>query len=835
METFQSELTPKQFIQAIRRNNRRLMRALPAHWLLQLLSVVLVAGPSFILAYAFDLLDSQYATAVEPVWIAALATLAAFALYLVLHHRGFDHVLSQNRRFVGNRTTLTVENGGLRTSSAHGEGFTPWTAMQGVEQADDVILLLLDNLYFIPVSADAFPSPRERETFIAQVRERIASAAALPAPAPTAPSPEPTRQTAPAASAPSAKAAARIFLAGLAQAFKLLAFLPVPEERIRVGWWQIPAFALASLVLSLIWSLFKIGLAGEFMWYSLPMALFHLPVLLLGAIFIAHALRRSDKTLLLVQVFLMIALAFDLTMAALSGVFALNAADFSEFFADGPFFSLPSLWLALACFVAAKRYALPSLPRRAFGMALALVVIALPLGLVYRQLSLWEIPYDEAQGWANQGLTSEDIFYSQQQLLGRELAAVQPERKGVTDVFFIGMAGYAHQDVFMKEVDAVARLFRERFDAEGHTIRLVNNNKSLAGSPIASATSLKAALNRVAQVMNKDEDILFLFMTSHGSESHHFALELWPLNFNPLDPTRLRALLDESGIKHRVVVVSACYSGGFIHALKNEHTLVISASAPNKNSFGCGNENEWTYFGNAYFNEALRRTHSFEEAFKLATPIIAAREKKDKFEPSSPQMALGAAMRDKLAALEQQLAHGASGAIAAPAGEQSPDKIEQYVNLVYDPRLAAQGYEACVTNMHVHGPEALLERNPDYFAGLNKSSPHWPRLASAWNRYALSYCARLNDSDMMRDLYRKHLRAHVAPENLAPVLKFLNSDSGKRWYPAEREAMRQLSAELARIQTEVEASLSKVYQDEQAKIFKEFYAEKNGSGKKAAR
>ena len=126
---------------------------------------------------------------------------------------------------------------------------------------------------------------------------------------------------------------------------------------------------------------------------------------------------------------------------------------------------------------------------------------------------------------------------------------------------------------------------------------------------------------------------------------------------------RLRKLLDESGIKHRVVVVSSCYSGGFINALKNDDTLVISASAPDKNSFGCDNENDWTYFGNAYFNEALRNTFSFIKAFDIAKPVIAAREKKEDFEPSNPQMALGAAIGDKLATLEKQLI----------AGRQTPD------------------------------------------------------------------------------------------------------------------------------------------------------------------
>lgn len=207
----------------------------------------------------------------------------------------------------------------------------------------------------------------------------------------------------------------------------------------------------------------------------------------------------------------------------------------------------------------------------------------------------------------------------------------------------------------MKEVDAVGRLFRERFGSEGKTIRLVNNSKSLATSPIASITSLRKSLQRVATVMNNGEDILFLFLTSHGSKTHRFSLEFAPLQLHELDPEKLRALLDESGIKNRVVVISACYSGGFINTLKNENSLIISASASDKNSFGCSNEAEWTYFGKAFFDEALRKTHSFVEAFEMAKPVIAVWEKEQGYAPSEPQMALGEKIKPKLVKLQQQL------------------------------------------------------------------------------------------------------------------------------------------------------------------------------------
>src|SRR5207249_5098171 len=151
-------------------------------------------------------------------------------------------------------------------------------------------------------------------------------------------------------------------------------------------------------------------------------------------------------------------------------------------------------------------------------------------------------------------------------------------------------------------------------------------------------------------------------------------LDFWPLQLYELYPAKLRALLDESGIKVRVVVVSACYSGGFIDALRNENSLVISASAPDKNSFGCSQEADWTYFGKAYFDEALRKTHSFVEAFELAKPVIAEREKTKGYEPSNPQIALGQDIKPKLLLLQRQL--------TAPRSEEHTSELQSRFDLV---------------------------------------------------------------------------------------------------------------------------------------------------------
>jgi hypothetical protein len=113
-------------------------------------------------------------------------------------------------------------------------------------------------------------------------------------------------------------------------------------------------------------------------------------------------------------------------------------------------------------------------------------------------------------------------------------------------------------------------------------------------------------------------------------------------------------MLDEAGIRNRVIAVSACYSGGWIEPLRNEDTLVMTAADADHTSYGCGSRSDLTYFGRAVFDEQLRKTKSFEDAFRAAVPVIRQREieakKDDGF--SNPQIFVGReihALLDELA------------------------------------------------------------------------------------------------------------------------------------------------------------------------------------------
>ncbi len=238
----------------------------------------------------------------------------------------------------------------------------------------------------------------------------------------------------------------------------------------------------------------------------------------------------------------------------------------------------------------------------------------------------------------------EALLYQQPRLLDGKLNTLQAQRPEVSDLYFVGFAGYGWQDVFMKEMNTVRDLFDSRFDTRGRSLALINNTQTQASAPIATTTALQAALAHVGDLIDPEEDVLFLFVTSHGSDQPAYvSVDHDGLELTQLTPDRLKAALAATPIKWKVIVVSACYSGSFIPALRDDNSLVITASRADRNSFGCDAKNSMTDFGRAYFAEALKQTTSFTAAFKLASQRIAAREKAEGLTPSQPQMSMGKA------------------------------------------------------------------------------------------------------------------------------------------------------------------------------------------------
>ena len=252
-------------------------------------------------------------------------------------------------------------------------------------------------------------------------------------------------------------------------------------------------------------------------------------------------------------------------------------------------------------------------------------------------------------------LIPEFILFRQYRLLARAVNQLRPTRLNVPDLYFIAFGADGHQDVFMKEAEYTKHLFEQEYGAGGRSLLMVNNRQRVKDTPLASVVNLTKALNAIARKMDVKEDILFLYLTSHGSRDHQIAVNFGQLPLANLSAPLLALLLDNARIKWKVVVISACYSGAFIDALKSDTTLVITSARADRRSFGCRNDVDMSYFGRAFFQRALPQTNSFIDAFYRARKLVTHWEDEDNYDHSVPQISIGSAMKKKLRAWRASL------------------------------------------------------------------------------------------------------------------------------------------------------------------------------------
>ncbi|TBU82745.1 peptidase C13 [Pseudomonas daroniae] len=239
----------------------------------------------------------------------------------------------------------------------------------------------------------------------------------------------------------------------------------------------------------------------------------------------------------------------------------------------------------------------------------------------------------------------------QGELLDQAITAL-PQSTPRSELYALTLAGDGKQSVFLREADYVANLLSERFSAYGR-ITLANHRDHLADRPLATRENLRRAVQAIAE-RSGPEDLVFIYLTSHGSRGHELNLDQPRLQLADLPADELATLLQPLADRHKVVVISACYSGGFIPALKDDKTLLMTAARADRVSFGCSEEADFTYFGRALFAEALQQTDDLQRAFDLASAAVAEREQTDGFEPSEPQIWAPPAVLKHWNALRQQ-------------------------------------------------------------------------------------------------------------------------------------------------------------------------------------
>lgn len=440
---------------------------------------------------------------------------------------------------------------------------------------------------------------------------------------------------------------AKNLLAGL----RLALFLPVRALDFRVSAGQLSALVGTGLALWLVLGVVRQGLPGSIDFGALTAALAAIPVLLCACIVGAWVFREPRLTTAFAVVLVASVPAFLIAGTALDLLSDLEPFDLYTTAAD---------WALVAwAFAAVVRGQIMLTGWRGRRSAVALVLFVAVLAGLMELVpggDLWVAAGDEADE-GEPRLTQEEVFHLQGRLLDERLAALAPERHGVEDLYFVGVAADT-QDTFSAEVSSIRELLDERFDTVGRSVVLLNSPASLTEEPIATVSNLRATLAYLGNTIDTEEDVVFLHIATHGDTDYRLAFDLPPLELDQLTPSALARMLADSGIKWKVIVISACFSGGFVEPLRDDNTLIITASDALHPSFGCSYDSDYTWFSEALYEEAMRETFSFAEAFDAAKKAVSERERAGGYPPSNPQIAMGSAIRKKLAALEKRLAGG---------------------------------------------------------------------------------------------------------------------------------------------------------------------------------
>jgi len=251
------------------------------------------------------------------------------------------------------------------------------------------------------------------------------------------------------------------------------------------------------------------------------------------------------------------------------------------------------------------------------------------------------------------------------------LAKLQPQRPGVVDAYVV-VAALDADPVFNREAREAGRVLASRFDAAGRTIVLAGDEGDDRGDAAGTPEDLAEALTGAAAAMNRDEDVLVLYTTSHGSPDAGLNFRDPARGAAVIAPAKLAAMLDQTGAKNRLIILQACFSGQFVPVLAGPRTVVATASSSMKSSFGCSAGNDWTFFGYALINQAMRQPDTFVRQFRRAFVTIVGWEERLQVVSSSPQIEVGSETAGWLAALDAREPKAAS----APVG-QLPSEIAQ--------------------------------------------------------------------------------------------------------------------------------------------------------------
>jgi hypothetical protein len=240
----------------------------------------------------------------------------------------------------------------------------------------------------------------------------------------------------------------------------------------------------------------------------------------------------------------------------------------------------------------------------------------------------WEEPEESEGETTSAGTTlspvSEAVMAAQGYLLDQALEDLEDQRPGVTDLYFIGFAPDARAAGFRAEVEELQRSLDTGFGTRGRSVALVNSPDTLAELPFATVTNLRRVLLEIGSAIDRDEDVVMLYLTAADTGDHGLLADHPPLDLLPLTPDGLAQLLEAADIRYRVIVVSTCAAGAWADALADDDTLVVVSAPGNARPAGCAGGPQPSAFANA-LDSALRGNVGLGDALRTVAAGTGAR------------------------------------------------------------------------------------------------------------------------------------------------------------------------------------------------------------------
>ncbi len=547
---------------------------------------------------------------------------------------------------------------GIHCETASGRSFVRWQAVRDIVETPDHLFIMLDEIVALIVPTRGLSAlggtaavraelerlrgsaaPADSQSTHVEVASVAAQAPGIdstPVPGGMTPAPGPSRWL----------ALPRNLLAGL----RLFVFAPVRAQDFSPSSRQAVLLAILALGAWVIIDRLRHGSDAYLAWYSVGMVAGLAALAFATLLILAPRPRSSDHPA-----------ALPTAAAAVAPFLVLLGIALALLPVPDGFTQVIVAVLPLITVFALYRAHRVSIEDSALGAGVRAIAVVLILwgafaNTLYAAPQFWFSASDAASEESREDWSySENALFRQPDLIDGAVERMRGGEQGTTDTFFVGFAGYGEQDVFGKEVRFAHEALGRRIDLRDRGLELVNS-PSAGGddAPLATVSGLRRALAGVAQRMNLEEDVLILFLTSHGDEDAELSVTQDILPLEPLRGKALRAALDDAGIRWRIVVISACHSGSFIPFLRDEHTLIATAARADRSSFGCTDERELTYYGEALFRDALPESRDFLDALARARSIVQKHEAQEdirRAERSEPQVYVGQRMRAKLAEL----------------------------------------------------------------------------------------------------------------------------------------------------------------------------------------